>query len=290
VEGQFTTPAFPPEVYDPTSMHSLYGALPPITQLAHGMKTDTASRGFLRAWSVAEHRVLWEAQTATSWDGGVLATGGGLVFQGDANGNLNAYSSDTGERLASVAVGSSMMAAPMTYRAGDTQYIAIVAGFGGGAVITGSPLDPASAAYRYGNEGRIIVLKIGGPPPPLPALRTDPPLPEPPAQTADGKQTTDGKQIADGKKAADSKQIAAGEVLYNRFCSRCHVMGRGNLPDLRRMQPGTHALFSSIVLGGAYVPKGMARFDDVLSPVDADAIHAYVIDQAWQLKSSGPGN
>jgi quinohemoprotein ethanol dehydrogenase len=82
----------------------------------------------------------------------------------------------------------------------------------------------------------------------------------------------------------DVKQIAAGEVLYNRFCSRCHVMGRGNLPDLRRMQPGTHALFESIVLGGAFVPKGMARFDDALSPADAEAIHAYLIDQAWQLK------
>jgi quinohemoprotein ethanol dehydrogenase len=274
VEGQFTTPAFPPEVYDPTSLHSLYGKLPPITQLARGMKTNTASRGFLRAWSVPEHRVVWEAQTATSWDGGVLATAGGLVLQGDANGNLNAYSSDTGERLASVAMGSSMMAAPITYRVSGTQYVAIVAGFGGGAVITGSPLDPASAAYRYGNEGRIIVLKVGGPPPPLPALRTDPPLPEPPARVADARQT------------ADAKQIAAGEVLYNRFCSRCHVMGRGNLPDLRRMQPGTHALFDSIVLGGAYVPKGMARFDDVLSAADAASIHAYLIDQAWQLKQA----
>jgi len=268
VEGQFTTPAFPPEVYDPKSMRPLYGALPPLTQLARGMKTNTASRGFLRAWSVPEHRVVWEAQTATSWDGGVLATAGGLVFQGDANGSLNAYSSDTGERLASVAMGSSMMAAPMTYRVGGTQYVAIVAGYGGGGVITGWPLDPASAAYRYGNEGRIIVLKLGGPPPPLPALRTDPPLPEPPARPA------------------DAKQIAAGEVLYNRFCSRCHVMGRGNLPDLRRMQPGTHAIFNSIVLGGAYSPKGMARFDDVLSPADAEAIHAYLIDLAWQLKQA----
>jgi quinohemoprotein ethanol dehydrogenase len=232
------------------------------------MKTNTASRGFLRAWSVPEHRVVWEAQTATSWDGGVLATGGGLVFQGDANGSLNAYSSDTGEQLAALALGSSMMAAPITYRVSGTQYIAIVAGFGGGAVITGLPLDPASAAYRYGNDGRIIVLKVGGAPPPLPALRADPPLPEPPARVA------------------DAKQIAAGEVLYNRFCSRCHVMGRGNLPDLRRMQPGTHALFESIVLGGAYVPKGMARFDDVLSSADAAAIHAYLIDQAWQLKQA----
>jgi quinohemoprotein ethanol dehydrogenase len=268
VEGQFTTPAFPTELWDPKSMRSLYGELPPITQLARRMKINTASRGFLRAWSVVQHRVVWEAQTATSWDGGVLATAGGLVFQGDANGNLNAYSADTGERLAAIAMGSSMMAAPITYRVNGTQYIAIVAGYGGGAVILGAPLDPESAAYRYGNDGRIIALKVGGPTPPLPALRTDPPLPEPPARPT------------------DAAQIAAGEVLYNRFCSRCHVMGRGNLPDLRRLAPATHALFNSIVLGGAYTNKGMARFDDVLSPADAKAVHAYLIDQAWQMKAS----
>ena len=181
VEGQFTTPAFVPEAYDPAAMLRLYGALPPLAQLARGIKTNTASRGFLRAWNVAQHRTVWEVPTATSWDGGVLATAGGLVFQGDANGNLNAYSADTGERLASVAVGSSMMAAPITYRVNGTQYIAIVAGYGGGAVITGAPLDPASAAYRYGNDGRIIVLKIGGPPPPLPPLVAEQPLPMPPA-------------------------------------------------------------------------------------------------------------
>jgi len=268
VEGQFTTPAFVPEAYDPKTMRSLYGPLPPLGELARRLKTNTASRGFLRAWNVAQHKVVWEAQTATSWDGGVLATGGGLVFQGDANGNLNAYSSDTGERLASLQVGSSMMAAPITYRANGTQFIAIMAGYGGGGVITGVPLDPASAAYRYGNDGRIIALKLGGPAPPLPPARTDAPLPAPPPRHA------------------APAQIADGELLYNRFCSRCHVFGRGNLPDLRRMDSGTHVLFNSIVLDGAYAPKGMGRFDDVLSPADAEAIHAYLIDQAWQLKAS----
>jgi quinohemoprotein ethanol dehydrogenase len=266
VEGQFTTPAFPPEAYDPTAMRSLYGVLPPLADLERPIKTDPASRGFLRAYSVKEHRVKWEAQTATAWDGGVLATAGGLVFQGDANGNLNVYGSDTGERLASIPLGTSMMAAPMTYRVNGVQYVAIIAGYGGGAVITGYPLDPASAAYRYGNEGRIIALKVDGPPPPLPHLRTDPPFPDlPPRPT-------------------DQKQIAAGELLYNRYCSRCHVMGRGNLPDLRRIEPGTHALFGTIVLGGAFAAKGMGRFDDVLSPADVDAIHAYVIDGGYRLR------
>ncbi len=268
VEGQFTTPAFAPEVYDPKSMRSLYGALPPLTGLTRGINTNIASRGFLRAWNVAEHRIVWEVQSATSWDGGVLATGGALVFQGDANGNLNAYSADDGRKLASVAMGSSMMAAPITYRVNGTQYVAIVAGGSGSGGLLGGPFDPASAAYRYGNDGRIIALKIGGPAPPLPPLRTDPPSPEPPARPA------------------DPARIAAGEVLYNRFCARCHVMGRGILPDLRRLDPAAHGLFNSIVLGGAYTVKGMARFDDVLSPADADAIHAYLIDQAWLLKKT----
>jgi quinohemoprotein ethanol dehydrogenase len=268
VEGQFTTPAFVPESYDPKAMQSMYGTVPSLAQLARGLKTNTASRGFLRAWSVEQHRVVWEAQTATSWDGGILATAGGLVFQGDTNGNLNAYSSDSGERLATVAVGSSIMATPITYRVDATQYIAIVGGYGGGAVITGSPLDPASAAYRFGNDGRVIVLKIGGPTPPQPPLVTDRPPPQPPARPT------------------DTAQIAAGEVLYNRFCSRCHVFGRGILPDLRRLDTATHGIFNAIVLGGAYAPKGMGRFDDVLSAADAEAVHAYVIDQAWQMKAS----
>ena len=267
VEGQFTTPAFAPEGYDPVSMRALYGVLPPLAQLEKPIKTNVATRGFLRAYGVKQHRVLWETQTATALDGGVLATAGGLVFQGDANGNFNAYAADTGRRLASIQLGSSMMAAPVTYRVNGVQYIAIVAGYGGGGVINGYPLDPESAAYRYGNEGRIIALKLGGGSPPLPPLRTDPPFPElPPRPT-------------------DATQIAAGEVLYNRYCSRCHVMGRGNLPDLRRIQPGTHALFDGIVLGGAYAAKGMGRFDDVLSPADAAAIHAYLIDGGWRLKA-----
>jgi quinohemoprotein ethanol dehydrogenase len=64
-------------------------------------------------------------------------------------------------------------------------------------------------------------------------------------------------------------------------------MGRGNLPDLRRIQPATHTIFNAIVLGGLYTMKGMGRFDDVLAPADAEAIHAYVIDAAWRLKEGG---
>jgi quinohemoprotein ethanol dehydrogenase len=269
VEGQYTTPAFVPESYNPKAMRTLYGDLPPLDHLAQGIKTTIASRGFLRAWNVAARRVEWEAPTASSWDGGVLATGGGVVFQGDANGQLNAYAANSGKRLAAIEVGSSMMAAPITYRVAGVQYVAILAGYGGGAVISGAPLDPASAAFRYGNAGRIIALKIGGPKPPLPPLITsDGPTPEPPARRG-----TPG-------------QLAAGALLYNRYCMRCHLYGRGILPDLRRLSAATHTVFDYIVLQGVYQSRGMGRFDDVLSPADVEALHDYLIDQAWQLKEA----
>jgi quinohemoprotein ethanol dehydrogenase len=43
-----------------------------------------------------------------------------------------------------------------------------------------------------------------------------------------------------------------------------------------------HAAFKDIVLKGALAANGMERFDDLLSDKDADAIHAYLIDQSWQ--------
>jgi quinohemoprotein ethanol dehydrogenase len=266
VEGQFTTPAISIEDYQPDALKHLFGPLPPLGTLTRRMKTDPTSRGYLRAWNVAEHRVVWEARTASSWDGGVLATAGGLVFQGDANGTLTAYASDSGTKLAALDLGSSMMAAPITYRVDGVQYVAILAGYGGGQVIVGDELDHQSAAYRYGNEGRIIVLKLGGTSPPLPPPAPEPRAPEPPPRTA------------------PATAVSHGEILYSRYCARCHVLGRSILPDLRRLDAATHSIFDSIVRGGAYRARGMGSFDDVLSTDDAHAIHAYVIDQAWRLR------
>jgi quinohemoprotein ethanol dehydrogenase len=267
VEGQFTTPALPPELYDPKG-YALALRPTAATRAARARPQDQSrlaripARLELPSIGCCGTRRLRRALTAACSRPRAASSS-----KGDANGYFNAYSADTGKKLASIALGSSMMAAPVTYAVNGTQYVAIVAGYGGGGVIIGSPLDPESAAYKYGNEGRIIALKLGGAAPPLPPLRTDVPMPELPARPA------------------DARQIAAGEVLYNRYCSRCHVMGRGNLPDLRRITPVTHTLFDSIVLGGACSVKGMGRFDDVLSAADAHAIHAWLIDRAWALKA-----
>ena len=177
IEGWFTVPGFTPEYYDPKDLKSLYGPLASLESLDRGLP-PAKSRGFLRAWDPVHQKLAWEVPTVTSWDGGVLSTAGGLVFQGDAAGHLNVYRAENGARLASIALGTSVMAAPATYRVGDVQYVVVMAGFGGNFV--NYPLPTESAAYRYDNEGRIIALKLGGGAVPLPPELKLPPFPQPP--------------------------------------------------------------------------------------------------------------
>jgi quinohemoprotein ethanol dehydrogenase len=160
------------------------------------------------------------------------------------------------------------MAAPMSYSVHGEQFIAVMAGYGGGTLAM--PYPQESAAHRYGNAGRIIAFKLGGAEMPKLQPSVQMPIPYPPAREG------------------SPQSIAAGEVLYNRFCARCHVFGDGLLPDLRRLSGATHQLFYEIVLHGAYRAKGMARWDDVLSRTEAESIHAYLVDQAWAARAEGP--
>jgi quinohemoprotein ethanol dehydrogenase len=242
-------------------MKDLFGPLPALSELSKGVAAEVKTGGRVRAWDPIKQTVVWEQPGTGFWDGGILSTGGNLVIRGDTAGFLNVYQSDTGRPLARLDVGTSIMAAPMSYAIDGEQYVAVMAGFGGGGA--GVPYAPDSAAYKYGNDGRIVVFKLGGGVVPKPAPLAEQPFVQPIARFG------------------AAPQIAQGEVLYNRYCARCHAMGRGLLPDLRRLTPELHAIFPDIVLKGALLPLGMARFDDVLSSDDVNAIHAYLVDQAW---------
>lgn len=261
IEGNFTLAGVMPEDYDPQGLASLFGPLPPLQALTQGLTRGASSRGVLRAVEPLTGRVVWERDGSSIWDGGVLSTAGNLVMRGDAAGTFRAYAADSGELLHSVDVGTSIMAAPMTYKVRGEQYVAVMAGYGGGVLFM--PFPPGSAARQYGNDGRILAFKLGGGPVPKPPARIDAPVERPPPR--EGSKST----------------VAAGGVLYNRYCARCHVFGIGMLPDLRRLSAPTHQLFYDIVLNGVYGAKGMARWDDVLTRADAEAIHSYLLDEAW---------
>lgn len=200
--------------------------------------------------------------------GGVLATAGGLVIHGTLAGKLVVRDADTGRILKMIDTGTSMLAAPMTYRVNGVQYIAVQAGWGGGGW---GFVPPYAAAYAKGNANRLLVFKVGGGavsiPADLPPLQ---PAPAPPPQLA----------------GVTPAMIALGNALFTTNCSLCHSnQPRAPLPDLRRLQPGTHEQFDNIVLNGALVSGGMPRWDDLLKPDQVRAIHAYLIDEQGKTRA-----
>ncbi len=266
MEGFFTSDGLiPDDTYDAAATQRIYGNLPSTVSLETERRGTKLVREILKAWDPVARRVVWQRTTSDTdrgYDGGVLTTAGNLLFQGRGNGQLYVYAADTGKILKILDTGSHIMAAPMTYDIDGVQYVAVQAGYGGSGI--GYPIPPSSAAYRYENENRILVFKLGGGAVPKPPLRAPEPYPAPP------------------KIHATLADIQHGEDKFVEQCSRCHVFGPNITPDLSKLPPEVHAMFSDIVLHGALAPMGMGNFSDVLSEADANAIHAYLIDQERQ--------
>ena len=78
-------------------------------------------------------KIKWKVKTPQPMIGGALATAGGVVFAGEANGDFKAYESGTGKILWSFNAGAGVNAPPSSYMVGDKQFI--VVGAGGNAQI-----------------------------------------------------------------------------------------------------------------------------------------------------------
>jgi quinohemoprotein ethanol dehydrogenase len=233
---------------------------------------DLTPSAALKAWDPVKHEYVWSFQNSSFMDhGGVLSTGGGLVVQGGLDGILRVFRDTDGELLKQIEVGTAMIAAPMTYSVDGVQYIAILAGSGGGGWSTWLPQN---VAFRKGNANRILAFRLdGGDTTVPPDLPQPAPIPEPPAQTGT---------------AAD---IAAGAALFAANCASCHTnTWPAPIPDLRRTSAATHGAFNQIVLQGALQARGMPRFDDVLSEKQAAQIQAHLLSLAREAYNAGQAN
>ncbi len=216
--------------------------------------------GRLVAWDPRAQEAAWQAPYPLAWNGGVLATAGGLVFQGSGDGAFHAYASRDGERLWSFPTQTGIIAAPITYRAQGEQYVAILAGWGGAFGLM-SGMKPEQGPAR----GRLLAFRLGGKMH-LPALPEPGPIPRAPAPT----------DLSDAS-------LAHGGALYANYCAFCHgagMVGGGSIPDLRRLPPGVHQNFEAIVRTGALESRGMPGFGDVFDADDVRALHAFVIEKA----------
>ncbi len=240
------------------------------------VESQPTPKGYLKAFDPLTGEDKWVVEIPHYWNGGVLATAGGLVFQGDALGMFSAYDKDNGEALWQFNTYTSMLAPPVTYEIDGVQYVAILTGSGGGDLFAGEAMDPVAltATSKHGNYGRMLVFKLGG---------TEQ-LPQP---------TTRDRSIPEQTLAEISdEEVARGERRYNEYCAVCHglvVRSGGSIADLRQMAPGTHEAFNQIVLEGLLSANGMAAFDDVLAVEDVEAIHHYVRARAHEDQQVAAG-
>ena len=224
--------------------------------------------GSLKAFDPISGETKWEVDYPQHWNGGTLSTQSGLTFQGNGMGFLNAYDSASGEILWSKNIQTSMLAPPITFVIDGEQYIAILAGTGGGNNHGGDTLGFHSehlASLKYGNNGRLLAFKIGGNQrlPRLDLINKS--IPEQP------------------QLISNEFQIKRGTELYGEYCAFCHgtaVRAGPALPDLRMMSNDTHELFQEIVYQGILSENGMSSFSDVLSERDVENIYHYIINTA----------
>jgi alcohol dehydrogenase (cytochrome c) len=92
---------------------------------------ENQASGAMKAIDVATGEIKWDVATRSPMVAGVLATAGGLVFTGDAEGFFTAYDAQTGEDLWHFQCGSGHHASPITYNLDGKQYLAVAVGWGG---------------------------------------------------------------------------------------------------------------------------------------------------------------
>jgi alcohol dehydrogenase (cytochrome c) len=73
-------------------------------------------------------KIRWQVKTPQPMIGGILATAGGVVFTGEANGWFKAYDSANGSELWRFQCGAGVNAPPASYTVGGKQYIVVGAG------------------------------------------------------------------------------------------------------------------------------------------------------------------
>ena len=84
--------------------------------------------GRLVAVNLDTGKVAWGVKTPQPLIGGVLATAGGVVFNGEANGWFKAFDSKTGKELWKYNCGAGVNAPAVSFMVGGKQYVAVAAG------------------------------------------------------------------------------------------------------------------------------------------------------------------
>jgi len=221
--------------------------------------------GYVSAWDPVTGEEVWRGEENDGPTGGVLSTGGGLVFSGGGN-NTNefrAYDTVSGKKLWSFDTQTGMVAAPITFEMDGKQYIAASVGIN------------QAGNYFAPNYSRLLVFGLGG----------DAQLPQP--------LTYSPRELNPPALTASQDVVTTGGQLYGQYCSVCHGIGgqqRGaNFPNLM-VSPMLHSqdAFDQVVLEGNRADKGMVSFADQFSDEESEAIRWFIVAQAIDALNATP--
>ncbi len=223
------------------------------------------SPGKLVAWDPVKNKPRWTVAHDLPFNGGILATAGNLVFQGDAYGRFNAYAADNGQKLWSVATGSNITAAPVSYSLDGKQYVLVPVGAGGGVQFVYPQMH---AGDHVRGPTRLMAFALDSDLP-MPLVKVEPrTLPTQP------------------ELKASAEELETGQQIFSWECKGCHgknAVARfgGSVPDLRYATADTHSAWHGIVIGGALQVNGMPRFE--LSIEESEAVRNYVLSQSLSI-------
>jgi PQQ-dependent dehydrogenase (methanol/ethanol family) len=98
--------------------------------LGGAFKTIAAEKqwGRLVAVNLDTGKIAWKFDTEQPLIGGVLATAGNLVFNGEGNGLFRAFDATSGKKLWEYQAGAGVNAPAVSYSVGAKQYVAVAAG------------------------------------------------------------------------------------------------------------------------------------------------------------------
>jgi len=262
-EISFTFGHNPDWEFQPDKFNLAIRRNPDKVHLKDSLAPKPIPQGRLVAWDPVRQKEVWRIEHESAWNGGVLTTNTGLVFQGTADGKLVAYDAEKGEKLWEFDLGTGIIAAPITFEVDGEQYISIAVGWGGAR-------GKNNQFTEYIYPGTVYTFGLN-----KSASLPDYPKPEP-------------KTLASFDFDSDEELLAQGGSLYNNHCSQCHgnvARGTGGvLPDLGYINEATYTIFEDIVLNGAFLQKGMPSFKEDLTKKDVSDIRNFIIATASNKK------
>jgi quinohemoprotein ethanol dehydrogenase len=233
------------------------------------MSDPMDGKGALIAWDPVAQKPRWSKVHKYLFNGGALATAGGLVFQGAADGYLTAYDARSGEALWRFNAGLGIIAAPITYSLGGRQYVSVLVGYGATNI-----MGVMNAGWKYGAQPRrLLTFALGG------TAALPPTAP----------QDFTVHALDDPSLKLDPDEVRRGGALFMANCAGCHGLNAVSAgppgPDLREspVALGFDGVWSA-VHEGALVSRGMPPFPE-LDEAQVRQIHAFIRAKAREAMS-----